>query len=158
MINNGTWVGRLTSDPNLSYTPNGKPVVKFTLACNRPFKNQQGETDADFIPVEFWGGQAAESTANTLQKGDTAAVPGSIRTSSREKNGKREYFWSVNADRVQFIEVKKWKENQSNNQSQNQGSYQSGNQQQRQNYSRVDEDPFQNDGQPIDISDSDLPF
>jgi single-strand DNA-binding protein len=142
MINNGTWVGRLTSDPSLTYTPDGKPVVKFTLAVSRSFKNKQGEIDADFIPVEFWGGNAAENVANTLQKGDTAGVPGAIRTSSREKDGRREYFWSVNAERVQFITVKKWNEN---NQSTNQSSNQNNNQPQ----TNVDDDPFNS---------SELPF
>jgi single-strand DNA-binding protein len=153
MINNGTWVGRLTNEPSLTYTPAGKPVVKFTLACARPFKNQQGETDADFISVEFWGGNAAENVANTLQKGDMAAVPGSIRTSNREKDGKREYFWSVNADRVQFISVKKWNENQSSNQGQSQNNNPYADKQ-----PQTDNDPSANDGQPINISDDDLPF
>jgi single-strand DNA-binding protein len=81
-------------------------------------------------------------------------VPGAIRTSSREKDGRREYFWSVNAEKVQFITVKKWNENnqstnQSSNQNNNQGSI---------NYTRVDDDPFTNDSVPIDISSDDLPF
>ncbi|TYS91918.1 single-stranded DNA-binding protein [Rossellomorea aquimaris] len=147
MINNGTWVGRLTNDPSLTYTPDGKPVVKFTLAVSRSFKNKQGEIDADFIPVEFWGGNAAENVANTLQKGDTAGVPGAIRTSSRDKDGRREYFWSVNAERVQFITVKKWNEN---NQSTNQSS--------SQNNNKLNDDPFTNDNVPIDIDSDDLPF
>lgn len=144
MLNNGTWGGRLTSDPQLSYTNNGKPILKFTLACQRPFKNKQTDDyDADFIPVEFWGGKAAESAANILQKGDSVGVPGRIQTNSvNGEDGKRKFFWNVVADRLQFIHIKKWNEGSQNNQNQQQGN---------------NEGPTQI-GDPIDISDDSLPF
>ncbi|MDV2687531.1 single-stranded DNA-binding protein SsbA, partial [Alkalihalophilus lindianensis] len=49
MINRVVLVGRLTKDPELKYTPNGIAVATFTLAVNRPFSNQQGEREADFL-------------------------------------------------------------------------------------------------------------
>lgn len=42
MINNIVLVGRLTKDPELSYTPSNQAVATFTLAVNRNFKNQAG--------------------------------------------------------------------------------------------------------------------
>ncbi|WP_031670081.1 single-stranded DNA-binding protein, partial [Listeria monocytogenes] len=49
MMNRVVLVGRLTKDPELRYTPAGLAVTTFTLAVNRPFKNAQGEQEADFI-------------------------------------------------------------------------------------------------------------
>lgn len=50
-LNTVILIGRLTKDPELKYTPAGKAVANFTLAVNRPFKNQNGEQEADFIPI-----------------------------------------------------------------------------------------------------------
>ena len=43
-------LGRLTRDPEVRYTPTGKVVCQFTLAVDRPFANQEGQREADFIP------------------------------------------------------------------------------------------------------------
>lgn len=165
MINQGTWVGRLTAAPDLRYTPNGKAVAKFTLACQRPFKNQNNEHDADFIPVEIWG-QQAENAANTLSQGDIAGAPGRVQTSSKtDASGNRQFYWVVVADRVQFIKVKKWEESGPNGAQTNQGNTNApgGNQkpntgQYGANSGNENEDPFANEGEQINISDDDLPF
>ena len=49
MLNRVVLVGRLTKDPELRYTPSGAAVATFTLAVNRPFTNQSGNREADFI-------------------------------------------------------------------------------------------------------------
>ncbi len=58
MLNRVVLIGRLTRDPELRYTPNGIAVASFTLAVNRPWLNQQGEREADFIPIVVWRKQA----------------------------------------------------------------------------------------------------
>ncbi|MGD6898622.1 single-stranded DNA-binding protein [Bacillus infantis] len=147
MMNRVVLVGRLTKDPDLRFTPNGVPTCSFTLAVNRPFSNQQGEREADFINVVVWR-KPAENAANYLKKGSLAGVDGRIQTRSYEgQDGKRVYITEVVADSVQFLEPKQQGQQQ-NQQQQNH---------QPQGNSRVDEDPFRNDGQ-IDISDDDLPF
>jgi single-strand DNA-binding protein len=145
-LNRVVLVGRLTKDPELKYTPNGVPVASFTLAVNRSFTNQAGEREADFINCQVWR-KPAENVANYLKKGSLAGVDGRIQTRNFEgQDGRRVFMTEVVAESVQFLEPK-------SNQSGNQGQSQNNNQQQRQN-----EDPFKNDGQPIDISDDDLPF
>lgn len=57
MINRVVLVGRLTRDPELRYTPNGIAVANFTIAANRPFK-QDGQQQADFINCVTWRGTA----------------------------------------------------------------------------------------------------
>ena len=107
MINRVVLVGRLTKDPDLRFTPSGVAVATFTLAVNRPFTNQSGERDADFIQVVVWR-KAAEAVANYLRKGSIAGVDGRIQTRSYEgKDGKRVFVTEVVADTVQFLEKKK---------------------------------------------------
>lgn len=68
MLNNVVLIGRLTRDPELRYTPNGVAVGGFTLAVDRPFTNQDGERDTDFIDIVVWR-KVAETCANHLSKG-----------------------------------------------------------------------------------------
>jgi len=135
MINAVTLVGRLTKDPELKYSQSGTAICNFTIAVNRGFKSQDGQ-DADFInSVIFKGG--AESLANYQRKGNLIGLTGRIQTRNYEnKEGRRVYITEVVADSVQFLESKK-----SNNK---QASDQRGGQ--------------SNNGDPIDISDDDLPF
>jgi len=150
MINRVILVGRLTRDPELRYTPNGVAVASFTLACNRPFTNQQGEREADFIRVVVWRRQA-ENVANYLQKGSLAGVDGRIQTRSYDNNeGRRVFVTEVVGDSVQFLEPKG-----ANNPGQGSPGTFGGNDQ---NQSPFGDDPFAGDGKPIDISDDDLPF
>ncbi|HET6872608.1 MAG TPA: single-stranded DNA-binding protein [Sporolactobacillaceae bacterium] len=162
MINRVVLVGRMTKDPELRYTPNGVAVATFTLAVNRPFSNQQGEREADFIAIVVWR-RAAENVANFCKKGSLVGVDGRLQTRSYDNNeGKRVYVTEVVSDSVQFLEPKGNGGQPSNNP---QTYPQQGQQNQRQN-SRPQQsgpqnpfnDPFANDGPPINISDDDLPF
>jgi len=54
-MNRVVLIGRLTRDPELRYTTNGNSQAKFTLAVDRDYTNQQGEREADFIPIVAWG-------------------------------------------------------------------------------------------------------
>lgn len=167
MINRVVLVGRLTRDPELRYTPSGVPVANFTLAVNRTFTNQQGEREADFINCVIWR-RPAENVANYLKKGSLAGVEGRIQTRSYEgQDGKRVYVTEVVADSVQFLEPRSASQqgrsgdfggSQYGGGSQRSQGYGHQDQQENQGYTRTDEDPFSNDGQPIDISDDDLPF
>ena len=174
MMNRVILVGRLTKDPELKYTQSGVAVASFTLAVNRPFTNQQGEREADFISCVVWR-KPAENVANFLKKGSLAGVDGRVQTRNFEgQDGKRVYITEVVAESVQFLEPRNSGGGNDQQRSgggnyggspQGQGfSYgqQDQNQQKQRNnnqgYTRVDDDPFANDGQPIDISDDDLPF
>ena len=103
MLNKVVLIGRLTKDPDLRYTKSGIAVARFTLAVDRGFKNQDGEKQADFIPITVWWG-AAESCAKYLAKGRLVAVSGRIQTGSYDKDGQRVYTTDVVADEVTFLE------------------------------------------------------
>src|SRR5699024_4941136 len=164
MMNRVVLVGRLTRDPDLRYTPNGVAVANFTIACNRPFRNQQGEQEADFINCVVWR-RAAENLANYMKKGSLIGVDGRLQSRSYEgQDGKMVYVTEVVADNIQFLESRGSSEPRpqgqpnfnNNQQSQHQGQPQRENQNQNQSQGQMD--PFANDGEPIDISDDDLPF
>ncbi len=168
MLNRVVLVGRLTRDPDLRYTANGIAVANFNIAVNRPFSNQQGEREADFINGVVWRRQA-ENLANYMKKGNLIGVDGRIQTRNYEgQDGKTVYVTEVVADSIQFLETKGasggqgagpsgYQQNQNQNQYQNQNQNQfQQNQNQSQNPSN--DDPFRNNGEPIDISDDDLPF
>ena len=106
MINSITLVGRLTKEVELRYTQAGKGVASFTIACDRPFKNQQGEKETDFINIVVWGNQA-EHCANYLSKGKLAGVEGRLQIRSFDgQDGQKRWVTEVVANRVAFLSPK----------------------------------------------------
>lgn len=166
-MNQTQLIGRLTKDPEISYTQSGIARARFTLAVNRTFKNQNNENEADFIQIEAWR-KTAENAANYLKKGSLTGITGSIRTGSYERDGQRIYFTNVVADSIQFLEPRNstgGSQNTPNYQSSGNtgGTYQGSSQGQygvnnQPSYTRVDEDPFANSKGPIEVDSDDLPF
>ncbi|MCL1990861.1 MAG: single-stranded DNA-binding protein [Defluviitaleaceae bacterium] len=106
MINRVVLVGRLTRDPELRYTTNNIANLRFTVAVNRQFSNQNGERQADFIGCVAWRAQA-ENMARFLKKGALIGVDGRIETGSYQgQDGQMRYTTDVIADSVQFLEPK----------------------------------------------------
>lgn len=97
-------IGRLTKDPELRYTQSQTPVCNMTLAVDRPKSKdrQNNGPTADFIRIQVFGKQA-ENCSKYLSKGRQAAINGSIRTGSYEKDGRKVYTTDVVASRVEFI-------------------------------------------------------
>lgn len=142
MLNSVTLVGRMAGDAELRYTPNNQAVDTFRLAVNRPFKNQNGEREADFINCVIWR-QQAENLANWAKKGALIGITGRIQTRSYEnQQGQRVYVTEVVADSFQLLESRKDREGG-----------------QSQGYSHSDfSRQTQMNANPMDISDDDLPF
>ncbi|RSL28715.1 single-stranded DNA-binding protein, partial [Salibacterium salarium] len=163
MINRVVLVGRLTRDPELRYTPNGVAVVNFGIAVNRPFTNQQGEREADFFNCVAWRKQA-ENVANYLKKGSQAGIDGRLQSRRYEnQEGRRVTVVEVQAESVQFLEPRNASGGSGNrndfaNSQPGGGSSNNGQQGQGGGSSNLNDDPFANDGQQVDISDDDLPF
>ncbi|MCS7233020.1 MAG: single-stranded DNA-binding protein [Synergistetes bacterium] len=98
-------LGNLARDPELSYTPSGQAVAKFTVAVNRSYTNKEGALvdEVDFIPVVVWGRQA-ENCSQYLTKGRVVLVEGRLRVRSYEtQEGRKRRNFEVVALRVQFI-------------------------------------------------------
>lgn len=135
MLNRVVLIGRLTANPELRHTQSGVATASFTLAVDRPFTNQNGEKETDFINIVTWR-KLAETCANYLSKGRLTAVEGRIQVRSYDNNeGRRVYVTEVVADNVRFLE--------------------SGNRNRQQEQVA---DPFVDDGLPVEFDESELPF
>lgn len=162
MMNRVILVGRLTKDPDLRYTGTGTAVCTVSIAVNRTYGNRD---EVDFFNIVVWRKQA-ESLANYMRKGGLIGVDGRLQTRKYDgRDGKSVYTTEVNAEFVTFLG------NASNSQQpQNNGQWQGQNQGQNQwkgsqfgghqqgTSRRFGDEPFSSAGQPIDISDDDLPF
>ena len=96
-------IGNLGRDPELRYTPNGRPVASFTVAVNQSTKNQQsGEwiESTDWFRVSVWGDRG-ERAAESLRKGSRVFVDGRFRTREYEANdGQKRLSLDITADTV----------------------------------------------------------
>lgn len=167
MINRVVLVGRLTRDPELRTTGSGISVATFTLAVDRQYANAQGERGADFISCVIWR-KSAENFCNFTSKGSLVGIDGRIQTRSYDnKDGQRVYVTEVVVDNFALLESRKDREARgqnggnvggpmTNNNFQNNGGSSTNNAQN--NKPNNTQDPFKDSGDPIDISDDDLPF
>ena len=99
-------VGNLTKDPELSETPSGVAVCKFSLAVSRDYTNAEGNRDTDFFNITVWRGRA-ENCGKYLKKGNKVAIVGSLQTRSYEdKDGIKRNVTDVIASEVEFLTPK----------------------------------------------------
>lgn len=104
-VNNGAVHGRLTQDPEMRKTPNGKSVVTFSIACNRSYKDKNGEwqdAPASFLTVVAWEAQA-EFVSKYFRKGDPILIAGSLQSRQYEtKEGEKRTAYEILASSVSF--------------------------------------------------------
>ncbi|MBY9079549.1 single-stranded DNA-binding protein [Paenibacillus sp. HN-1] len=157
-LNQVVLIGRLTKDPELRYTPAGVAVTQFTLAVDRPFTNQGGEKEADFLPVIAWKTQA-ENAATYLKQGHLAAVTGRIQTRFYEKEGRRVYVTEIIAQNVQYLTPQNGNGSGQSSSGGNSGNGASRNgQSNRQGNSNRGNNSSAPSGNDWGINDDDLPF
>ena len=115
MTNRVVLIGRLTKDPDLKYSESNLPVLRFTIAVNRTFTDQNGQKQADFINCVAFRKQA-ENMARFLGRGSQIAVEGRIQTRNYQgKDGNTVYVTEVVAESVQFLESKNSPHSRQNN-------------------------------------------
>jgi single-strand DNA-binding protein len=102
-------MGRLTKDPNVTYTKGAEPmcIARYTLAVDRRGKKQEGQPTADFISCVAFKSNA-EFAEKYLKQGTKVVVEGHIQTGSyTDKNGNKVYTTDVIIDSQEFAESKK---------------------------------------------------
>ena len=104
-------LGRLTKEPEIK-TSGETTMLNFTIAVDRPYKNKDGEYDADFINCIAFN-QKADVIAKYVGKGERLLITdGEWQTGSYEnQDSDRVYTNKCKVNQVEFIEQKNDKEN-----------------------------------------------
>lgn len=95
LMNQTILVGRLVNNPELHETENGKSFCNLTIAVPRPYKNDKGEYDTDFIKCKLWQG-VAQRTSQYCKKGDLVGVKGRLQVNNKND-------LEVNVDKITFL-------------------------------------------------------
>ena len=115
-VNKAIILGRLGSDPELTYTPSGTANCKIGVATSKKFKDKSGEKKerTDWHNLVFWG-KKAEIFQQYVRKGDMIYVEGELQTQTWEKDGHKNYKTEIVVDVMQFVDKvrKEPKQNQS---------------------------------------------
>ena len=77
-MNKAYLIGNITRDVELSETPNGVAVCRFSIAVNRPYSKDK---EADFFNITVWR-SLAENCGKYLKKGSKVAICGSLQNRS----------------------------------------------------------------------------
>lgn len=137
-------IGRLTADPELRYSSSNRAYTRFTLAVNRDYKKENGETEADFISIVAWE-QLAEIVHKYVKKGHRICVEGRIQTGSYDKDdGTKGYLTDVIMNHIDFLEKKSTDDRPAPEYTEE--------------TSNETEDPFKDFGDTVQLTDDDLPF
>ncbi len=104
-INQVILMGNLTRDPELRTTPNGQSVCSFSIAVNRSWQGQDGQTQeaVDFFDVTAWA-KLGELVNQYLSKGRKCLVMGRLSQRSWEKDGQKHNKVEVVATDVTFLD------------------------------------------------------
>ena len=107
MLNKIIVMGRLVRDPELRRTNSGTAVASFTIACDRDFKSDGGEREADFIECVSWR-NTAEFVSKYFAKGRMAVVSGRLQTRNwTDKEGNKRKATEIVAESVYFGDSKR---------------------------------------------------
>ena len=99
-------VGNLTRDPELTETPSGVAVCRFSIAVSRDYASADGTRETDFFNITVWRGRA-ENCGKYLKKGNKVAIVGSLQNRSYEdKDGIKRNVTDVVANEVEFLTPK----------------------------------------------------
>jgi len=104
-INYVTIVGNLTKDPIYRATSNNTPVVNFSIATNRKYRDSSNSLQEDvcYIGVVAWN-KLAESCKNKLKKGYAVLVDGELQSRSwKTEDGHNRSVVEIKARRIQFL-------------------------------------------------------
>ena len=99
-------IGNLGRDPEMRFTPSGRPVTSFSVAVNRSWNTPEGERreETEWFNVIAWG-NLAETCKQYLSKGRLVYVEGRLQTRRWEDaEGKKHFSTEVVANEMIFME------------------------------------------------------
>jgi single-strand DNA-binding protein len=98
-------VGNLTRDPIYRTTSNNTPVVNFSIASNRRYRDRMNswQEDVCYVGVVAWN-KLAESCNQRLKKGSAVLVEGELQTRNwKSDDGNHRSVLEIKARRIQFL-------------------------------------------------------
>jgi single-strand DNA-binding protein len=104
-LNKVMLIGNLGRNPEMRYTPNGKPVTSFSLAANRNWVSSDGERhdETEWFNVVAWG-NLAEICNQHLSKGQKVYIEGRLQTRSwQDENGQKHFHTEVVANEMLML-------------------------------------------------------
>ncbi len=105
-VNRMTIIGNLGSDPEMRFTPNGRPVTSFRVATNWRYTTAEGERreETEWFNIVCWS-RLAEQCNQFLAKGRLVYVEGRLRMHTWEgQDGQMRARNEIVADRVKFLD------------------------------------------------------
>ncbi len=99
-------IGNLGSEPEMRFTPNGKPVTSFRVATNRAYTTPEGERkeETEWFTVVAWN-KLAEQCNQFLAKGRLIYAEGRLKTRTWDgQDGQKHYSTEIIANRVTFLD------------------------------------------------------
>ena len=108
MINKAILIGNLGRDPEVSYTPSGMAVAKFSIATSERWKDKNtGEMQerTEWHRITAFG-RLGEICGEYLSKGRQVYIEGRIQTSSWEKDGITRYTTEIIASEMKMLGAK----------------------------------------------------
>jgi single-strand DNA-binding protein len=105
-VNKMIVIGNLGTEPEMRFTPNGRPVTSFSVATNWRYTTSDGERkeETEWFAVVTWG-RLAEQCNQFLTKGRLVYVEGRLRTHTWEgQDGQRHSRNEIVANRVSFLD------------------------------------------------------
>ena len=95
--------GNVGNEPQLRTTQNGFSVLNMSVANSRskkdPQTGQYTQAEPNWINVSAYG-KTAESLSNMLHKGSSVIVEGELRVNEFTKDGQKQYWTFIAANKV----------------------------------------------------------
>ena len=107
-LNSVVIAGNLTKDPIFRQTTSGTPVVNFSIASNRRFKdkNEEWKEDVCYVGIVAWN-RLADSCKDRLKKGNAVLVDGELQSRTfKTEDGLNRTIVEIKARRIQFLNKK----------------------------------------------------
>ncbi|MCP4140528.1 MAG: single-stranded DNA-binding protein [Chloroflexi bacterium] len=98
-------IGHLGRDPEMRYTPSGRPVSSFSVAVSRNWKSSNGErrSETEWFKIVAWG-RLAEICKEYLHKGQQVYIEGRLQTRQWEdKEGQQRTSVEVVANEMTML-------------------------------------------------------
>jgi single-strand DNA-binding protein len=92
-LNKVMLIGNLGRDPEMRYTPSGRPVTSFSLATNRSWQSADGERheETEWFNVVAWG-SLAEICQQHLSRGQQVYVEGRLQSRRWDDSEGQKHF------------------------------------------------------------------